>query len=75
MGTWNWTQPGLGIWKVISDHEKGIISVYDETGKLIIEKKGLHKEAIEIIEKNFFDLVAENDNSENKKKVNNLMYV
>ena len=74
MKKWNWNQPGIGTWKVVSDDVKGTISIYDESGKLIIEKTGLNKEAIEIIEQNFFDLVAENDRQDNKKKDNPSMY-
>ena len=70
MGIWNWTHPGIGIWKVISDHDKGTITIFDEDGKLIMEKKGLNKEAIEIIEKNFLELVADSkdDTANNSKK-------
>ena len=63
MGIWNWTHPGIGIWKVISDHDKGTITIFDEKGKMIMEKKGLNKEAIEIIEKNFLELVADTKES------------
>jgi hypothetical protein len=72
MGQWNWNQPGIGTWKVISDHDKGTITIFDENGDLIIEKSGLNKEALEIIEKNFFDLVANTDNNGSNK--NNSLY-
>lgn len=75
MGKWNWTHPGIGIWKVISDHDKGTITIYDENGQLIMEKTGLNKEAIEIIEKNFLDLVADTENEKSKKESNSPMYI
>ena len=74
MGSWNWKQPGIGTWKVISDLDKGTIMVYDETGKLIIEKTGLNKEAIEIIEKNFLELVADDNGHKSNKKNNDSLY-
>jgi hypothetical protein len=74
MGIWNWTHPGIGIWKVISDHDEGTIAIYDEKGKLIMEKKGLNKEAIEIIEKEFLDLIADSDGQKINKNTKNSMY-
>jgi hypothetical protein len=53
------------VWKVISDHDSGIIRVYDEKGELIYERRGLQKEIISIIETNFLTLVAA-DLSEDK---------
>ena len=74
MGSWKWTQPGIGTWRVISDLDKGTITVYDENDKLIIEKTGLNKEAIEIIEKNFLELVADENNHKSKNKNNDSLY-
>jgi hypothetical protein len=74
MGTWNWTHPGIGIWKVISDHDKGTITIFDEDGKLIMEKKGLNKDAIEIIEKNFLELVADSNEPSSDDEKTDPMY-
>ena len=49
-----------------------IIDVYDENKKLVMEKKGLSKEAIKIIEKSFLDVVTK---IEYKKKFENDNYM
>ena len=58
MKTWNWIQPGNRVWKVISDYDLGIITVFDENGKLILKRKGLPKDAIKMVEQNFLNIVA-----------------
>jgi hypothetical protein len=58
MGIWVWLQPGNKIWKVISDYEKGTIIVYNEKGEILLEKRGLTREIITIIETNFLNVVA-----------------
>jgi len=55
---WIWLQPGNKAWKVISDYEKGIIRVYNEKGEIILEKTGLSKAVISIIEAHFLNVVA-----------------
>ena len=60
MGVWAWLLPGDKVWKIVSDYEKGTISVYDEKGELALEKRGLSKEVISAIETNFLDVVATN---------------
>ena len=74
MGTWNWKQPSGKILKVISNHDKGTIYVFDENNKLVLVKKGLPKHIIELIEKNFLAIVANNDNNKNIDHLNP-MYV
>lgn len=80
MGVWAWIQPVDRIWKVVSDTEKGKISVYNEKNNLIFEQKGLSKEAVSLIEKEFLGViatnlsdpkanVANNNNHSNKKPV------
>ena len=58
MGIWVWVQPGYRIWKVISNYQNGTIRVYNENGDVILDKRGLTREVISIIEANFFDKVA-----------------
>ena len=58
MGIWVWLQPGNKMWKVISDNEKGTIIVYNEKGEILLEKRGLTKEIISVIETNFLNVVA-----------------
>ena len=58
MSIWIWPQPGNKAWKVISDHEKGIIRVYNEKGEIILEKRGLSRAVISIVEANFLSMVA-----------------
>jgi len=60
MGIWAWIQPVDRIWKVISDDEKGTIYVYNEKSELVMERKGMSKEEISFIEKNFLQIVATN---------------
>jgi len=58
MVIWAWMQPADRVWKVVSDSEKGTILVYNEKSDLILEKKGLSKEAVSLIEKHFLEVVA-----------------
>ncbi|UCG67933.1 MAG: hypothetical protein JSV09_08785 [Thermoplasmata archaeon] len=58
MTIWIWLQPGNKAWKVVSDHEKGTIIVYNEKGEIILEKRGLSKAVISIVEANFLNMVA-----------------
>jgi hypothetical protein len=58
MSIWIWPQPGNKAWKVISDYEKGIIRVYNEKGEIILEKRGLSRAVISIVEANFLSMVA-----------------
>ena len=60
MGIWAWVQPVDRIWKVISDHEKGTLQVYNEKSELVMERKGMSKEEISFIEDNFLQIVATN---------------
>ena len=86
MGVWAWLRPGNRIWKVISDPEKGTIQVFDEKGQLILEKKDLTREAMEVVEKNFLDVTATNVDAQRideelpekeggKKREDDIMYV
>ncbi|MBE0522216.1 MAG: hypothetical protein IBX39_08155 [Candidatus Methanoperedenaceae archaeon] len=59
MEVWNWIQPVDRIWKVISDADRGTILVYNEKNELVLEKKGLSKDAVALIEDNFFKYVAD----------------
>lgn len=58
MSIWIWLQPGNKAWKVVSDYEKGIIRVYNEKGEVLLEKRGLSKAVISIIEVHFLNVVA-----------------
>jgi len=60
LGIWAWVQPVDRIWKVVSDYEQGKICVFNEKNNLIYEQKGLAKEAVLLIEKNFLGIVATN---------------
>lgn len=58
MTIWAWVQPVDRIWKVVTDSEKGVVSVYNEKEELVIGQKNLKKEAVLLIEKNFLEVVA-----------------
>jgi hypothetical protein len=60
MTIWAWIQPLDRVWKVVSDTEKGTLSVYDEKSELIMERKGMSKEQVSLIEQNFLEVVATN---------------
>ncbi len=66
MGIWAWIQPVDRIWKVVSDAKKGIILVYNDKGEVILDRKGLSKEEVSLIEDNFLQVVA-TDLSGNKE--------
>jgi hypothetical protein len=74
MPSWNWKQPSGKTLRVISDYEKGTIHVYDENDKLVLEKKNLSKDVIKMVESNFLNIVAANDNQK-KLDDDNPMYV
>jgi hypothetical protein len=71
MGVWAWIQPVDRVWKVVSDTEKGKISVYNEKNNLIFEQKGLSKEAVSLIEKEFLGLISTNLSDPKANAVNN----
>jgi hypothetical protein len=58
MSVWLWLQPGNKAWKVILDYEKGNILVYDDKGEILLEKRGLSRAVISIVENNFLSAVA-----------------
>jgi len=64
MGVWAWLRPGNRVWKVISDYDKGTITVYDEKGNLILEKKDLTGETMKLVEQNFLNVTATNLDAE-----------
>ena len=74
MGTWTWPQPGNQIWKVVSDHQKGKICIYDEKGSLLMEQTGLSKNDLAMIENDFLDIVANKENNRENKN-NNQIYI
>ncbi|MDY6930531.1 MAG: hypothetical protein SVJ22_01255 [Halobacteriota archaeon] len=59
MGVWIWKQASQKCWRVETDILKGIIKVTDEDGNIISDHTGLSKEAVELMEKNFFEEVAQ----------------
>lgn len=58
MTLWALVQPVDRIWKIITDSERGIVDVYNEKEELIMEQKGLMKNAVLLIEDNFLEVVA-----------------
>ncbi|NJD52123.1 MAG: hypothetical protein FIB07_04580 [Candidatus Methanoperedens sp.] len=64
MGIWAWVQPVDRIWKVVSDHEKGTLLVYNEKSELILEQKGMTEEEVSFIENCFLRVVATNLNTD-----------
>lgn len=60
MTIWAWIQPVDRVWKVVSDTEKGTLCVYDEKSELILERIGMSKEQLSLIEQNFLKIVATN---------------
>jgi hypothetical protein len=68
MKTWKWPQPGDRMWRVLADYDKGILVVIDEDGKILIKRSGLTKEVIELVEKNFLDVVANGRAGKGDKK-------
>ena len=63
---WGWLQSKGNILKVISNHEKGTIEVYDSKGNLIMKKTDSTSEQVKAIEQNFLKPVAKKLNGENK---------
>lgn len=74
MEVWTWNQPVDRNWKVISDRERGTILVYNEKNELILEKKGLNKEAVTLIENKFFKAVADKLTGAKPELSDNPMY-
>ena len=69
MTIWAWLQPVDRVWKVVSDTEKGTLSVYNEKSELILENKGMSKEQLLLIEKNFLQIVATNLSVDNANPI------
>ncbi|MDY6964704.1 MAG: hypothetical protein SVM80_01865 [Halobacteriota archaeon] len=61
MGVWMWRQANKKYWRVETDVINGTIKVYDENGVIISDHSDLSKEAVELMEKNFFDTVGINE--------------
>ena len=59
---WSWLHTKGKIFKVISDPEHGIIEVINEKGEILIRKTNLSKRQVEIVEKNFLNLIAKKSN-------------
>jgi len=75
MEIWTWNQPVDRTWKVVSDRENGTILVYNEKNEVILEKKGLSKDAVALIENNFFKQVATNLTEVKPELIDNPMYI
>jgi hypothetical protein len=56
--TWIWMRSRKKPFKVISDPEKGIIEVYNESGEIVIRKENLSRRQVEFVEKNYLSMVA-----------------
>ena len=69
MTIWAWVQPVDRVWKVVSDAEKGTLSVYNEKSELILENKGMSKEQLSLIEQNFLKIVATNLSVDNANPI------
>ncbi len=59
---WAWLQTKGKMFKVISDPERGIIEVINEKGEILIRKANLTKRQVEMVEKNFLNLIAKRMN-------------
>jgi len=57
---WNWKQADGSYLKVVSNLGKGTISVFDKTGKCVLEKKNLTPEQVKLIEQHFLTVVTQN---------------
>lgn len=63
---WNWLQTKGKIFKVISNPNKGTIEVLNEKGEILIRKTNMSKRQVELVEKNFLNLVAKKINNNSK---------
>lgn len=60
MTKYNWKQPGGDVWLVESDIEKGTITVKSKnTGETVLRRSDLTENTINVIEENFFSVVAD----------------
>ena len=75
MKTWKWVQPNNKVCKVVLDYNAGSIYVFDENGKMNMEKTGLSKDAIEIIEESFLNVVANKEFNKKQDSNDNPMYI
>lgn len=51
-------RPRGKIFRLVSNTNRGTIKVYDNKGKMILEKRNLSKRQIELVEKGFLNIVA-----------------
>lgn len=60
MTKYNWKQPGGDVWLVESDIKNGTIIVKSKnTGKIVLRRSDLTENTINVIEENFFSVVAD----------------
>lgn len=55
---WAWLMPSGKIYKVVTNHEKGTIEVYDEDRRLVSKEEKLSEVAISLLERIFLETVA-----------------
>jgi len=63
---WNWLQAKGKMFKVISNPNKGTIEVINDKGETLIRKTNMSKKQVELVEKNFLNIVAKRINDNNK---------
>jgi len=64
--TWAWQFAGGKIYRVVSNPEKGTVKVYNPSGEMIQENKGLTPEGVQMVEENFLEVAATKMNPEEK---------
>jgi len=74
MEIWSWNQSEDKKWKAVSDRDNGVILVYNERNELVLEREGLSREAVIMIEESFFKEMANNLKEENPEVTDNPMY-
>ena len=65
--TWNWKQANGTVLKVVSNPKKGTITVFNDRGQIVLEKKNLSPEQVKIIEQHFLNLVTRKKQMSTKK--------
>lgn len=67
---WQWFKSKKNIFKIVSNHKKGSIRVFDKKGKILFKKVNVNKEDLKKIEESVVNHI-DDKLSKNKKNEDN----
>ncbi len=70
LGIWQWFKSKKHIFKIVSNHKKGSIRVFDKKGKILFKKTNVSKDELKKIEDSFVNHI-DDKLRKNKKNEDN----